>query len=86
MNSEDDFKGPLNLCNPVESTISEIAQMIIKITGSNSKIINKPLPEDDPKQRQPEIGLAINNLAWKPQIHIEKGLQHTIEYFSNLKN
>ena len=81
MNSDDDFHGPVNLGNPIEFTILELAQIVINLTGSNSKIINKPLPEDDPSKRQPDIGLAIEKLGWKPKIELDDGLERTIEYF-----
>ena len=84
MNSEDSFKGPVNLGNPSESTILELAQKIIDLTKSTSKIIYRPLPEDDPRQRQPDISLAINKLGWKPKIELVQGLQCTIKYFSEL--
>jgi UDP-glucuronate decarboxylase len=76
------FTGPVNLGNPVENTILEFAEKIITITGSSSGIINKPLPQDDPKQRQPDISLAIQKLGWKPAIDLESGLRTTAEYFS----
>ena len=82
MNSEDDFKGPVNLGNPVEFTILELAQKIINLTGSNSKIINKFLPEDDPRRRQPDISLVIEKLNWKPKIELNDGLVRTIKYFT----
>jgi UDP-glucuronate decarboxylase len=78
----DNFTGPVNLGNPVENTILEFAEKIITITGSHSGIINKPLPQDDPKQRQPDISLAIQKLGWKPAIDLESGLRTTAEYFS----
>jgi UDP-glucuronate decarboxylase len=78
----DNFTGPVNLGNPVENTILEFAEKIITITGSHSGIINKPLPQDDPKQRQPDISLAIQKLGWKPVIDLESGLRTTAEYFS----
>ena len=81
MNSDDDFHGPVNLGNPIEFTILELAQIVINLTGSNSKIINKPLPEDDPSKRQPDIGLVIEKLGWKPKIELDDGLERTIEYF-----
>jgi UDP-glucuronate decarboxylase len=77
----DDFTGPVNLGNPVENTILEFAEKIITITGSSSGIINKPLPQDDPKQRQPDISLAIQKLGWKPVIDLESGLRSTADYF-----
>ncbi len=81
MNSKDSFKGPVNLGNPTEFTIMELAEKIISLTGSSSKIIHRPLPEDDPKQRQPDISLAIKNLGWEPKIELEEGLKRTISYF-----
>ena len=77
----DDFTGPVNLGNPAENTILEFAEKIITITGSSSGIINRPLPQDDPKQRQPDISLAIHKLGWKPAIDLESGLRSTVEYF-----
>ena len=84
MNSEDSFKGSVNFGNPSEFTILELAESIISLTGSTSKIIYMPLPEDDPRQRQPDISLAINKLDWKPKVELLQGLQRTIKYFSDL--
>ena len=84
MNSEDSFKGPVNLGNPSEFTILELAENIISLIGSTSKIIYRPLPEDDPRQRQPDISLAINKLDWIPKIELMQGLQRTIRYYSEL--
>ena len=84
MNSEDSLKGPMNLGNPSEFTILELAENIISLIGSTSKIIYKPLPEDDPRQRQPDISLAINKLDWKPKIELMQGLKRTIKYYSEL--
>ena len=81
MDSSDDFTGPVNLGNPVEITILQLAQKIIELTGSKSEIIYKPLPEDDPRQRQPAINLAEEQLQWNPKIKLEDGLRKTIEYF-----
>jgi len=87
MNSPDEITGPFNLGNPNEFTILELAKKIIDITGSSSKIITKPLPIDDPKQRQPDIALAIEKLNWQPQVQLEAGLKPTIAYFDDfLKN
>ena len=83
MNSPDDFTGPVNLGNPVEFTILLLAGKIIELTNSKSKIIFKELPSDDPKQRQPDITLAKENLNWQPTIHLEDGLKKTINYFAN---
>jgi len=77
------FIGPVNLGNPVENTILEFAEKIITITGSKSKIIFQPLPQDDPKQRQPDISLAGEKLAWKPEIALEDGLKSTAAYFAD---
>jgi UDP-glucuronate decarboxylase len=81
MNTPDAFTGPVNLGNPTEFTIKALAEMIIKMTGSKSKIVYMPLPQDDPKQRKPDISLAIKELNWKPTISLEVGLEKTIAYF-----
>lgn len=81
MNSPDNFTGPVNLGNPGEFTILELARMVINLTESKSRIVFKPLPEDDPKQRQPDITLAKENMAWNPTVKLEGGLQNTITYF-----
>ncbi len=86
MNSEDDFKGPVNLGNPNEFTILELAEKVIKLTKSNSKLIFRPLPEDDPKQRQPDISLAKDKLDWKIKTELDEGLKHTINYFEKKLN
>jgi len=83
MDSVDSLTGPINLGNPREFTILELASLIIKITGSKSKIIYKPLPSDDPLQRKPDISLAMKELEWHPDIPLETGLIKTIEYFQN---
>lgn len=77
----DDFTGPVNLGNPREFTILELAQAIIAMLGSRSKIIHKPLPQDDPMQRKPDISLAKSALGWEPQIRLEEGLKPTVDYF-----
>jgi UDP-glucuronate decarboxylase len=84
MASPDKFTGPVNLGNPVEFTIKELAEKVIAMTGSKSKIGYKPLPDDDPKQRQPDISLAKRELNWEPTIKLEDGLRKTIEYFDGL--
>ncbi len=84
MNSRKDFVGPVNLGNPNEFTILELAKKIIKLTNSNSKIIYEPLPEDDPRRRKPNIELAKKELNWQPKIQLEKGLIKTINYFERL--
>lgn len=82
MNSPDDFVGPVNVGNPTEFTILELAEKVIAMTGTKSKIISKPLPTDDPRQRQPDITLAREKLGWSPTVTLEEGLKPTIEYFS----
>jgi UDP-glucuronate decarboxylase len=77
----EEFIGPLNLGNPVEFTIKELAQKVIDLTGSSSKMITKPLPSDDPTQRQPDITLAREKLNWEPEVGLEQGLKRTIAYF-----
>ncbi|MCK5438128.1 MAG: GDP-mannose 4,6-dehydratase, partial [Desulfobulbaceae bacterium] len=84
MNTPDDFYGPVNLGNPDEFTILELAEKVIKMTGSKSGIIFSPLPADDPVQRQPDISRAMTTLAWKPVISLDEGLVKTIAYFDNL--
>ncbi len=84
MNSEADFLGPINIGNPSEITISELAKTIINLTDSKSKMIFKLLPSDDPKKRQPDISLANNKLKWNPEIMLEEGLTKTILYFKQL--
>jgi len=87
MNGSDDFIGPVNLGNPTEFTILELAEKIISATGSRSRIVFRPLPQDDPLQRQPDITLAKEKLQWEPKTALEEGLQSTIAYFKNiLKN
>lgn len=81
MNSPDEFTGPVNLGNPAEFSILELAEIIIELTGSRSKIVFKPLPEDDPKQRQPDIRLATEILRWQPKVPLRDGLERTIAYF-----
>lgn len=84
MNTEKGFTGPVNLGNPGEFTILELAEMVIAMTGSKSQIVFKPLPEDDPKQRKPVIDLAEEKLGWKPKVKLEDGLKRTIEYFEGV--
>ena len=81
MESDPALLGPMNLGNPFESTVIELAERIIKLTGSRSKIVFEPLPCDDPKQRCPDITLAQQHLAWTPKVGLEDGLQETIDYF-----
>ena len=84
MNSPDDFTGPVNIGNPGEYTILELADKIITLTGAKSTIVYKPLPQDDPLQRKPDITLAREKLGWNPVTELENGLQRTIDYFKNL--
>jgi UDP-glucuronate decarboxylase len=81
MNTPEEVTGPINLGNPVEFTMLELAELVIRMTGSVSQIIFQKLPEDDPKQRKPNIDLATKHLNWQPKIHLEEGLQETINYF-----
>jgi UDP-glucuronate decarboxylase len=84
MDTPDTFTGPVNLGNPVEVSVGDLARMIIKMTGSKSKVKYLPLPEDDPKQRKPDISLAIKELNWKPVVGLETGLEKTIDYFRSI--
>lgn len=84
MNSREEFTGPVNLGNPGEFTIKELAERVIELTGSSSKLIFRPLPQDDPKQRQPDIQLARSELGWEPTIKLDDGLRKTISYFDEL--
>jgi UDP-glucuronate decarboxylase len=81
MASENDFVGPVNLGNPCECTMQELAELVLKLTGSRSALIYKPLPSDDPKRRRPDISLARRALEWSPSIPLERGVARTIEYF-----
>jgi len=84
MATGDDFTGPVNIGNPNEFTIRELAEKVIELTGSKSKIIYMPLPNDDPKQRQPDISLAKEKLNWEPVVQLEQGLLKTIDYFKTI--
>jgi UDP-glucuronate decarboxylase len=84
MGTPDDVTGPVNLGNPVEFTIRQLAETVITLTGSTSTIVARPLPEDDPKQRCPDISLAKGLLAWEPKVQLRDGLMKTIEYFEQL--
>ena len=86
MDSPDDFTGPINIGNPVEFRIMELAEKVIKLTNSKSKLVYEKLPDDDPIQRQPDINLAKEKLDWEPKIYLEEGLVMTIHYFENLLN
>ena len=84
MASPPEFTGPVNLGNPVEFTIRQLADQVLKLVGGSSKLIEQPLPEDDPKQRQPDITLAQSQCGWKPKVELEEGLPRTVEYFSKI--
>ncbi|CDX44476.1 NAD-dependent epimerase/dehydratase [Mesorhizobium sp. ORS 3359] len=86
MATPDDFVGPVNIGNPTEVTILELAELVLGIVGGKSKIEFKPLPEDDPQQRQPDIGLARSALDWSPRVALEDGLGETVRYFRGLIN
>jgi UDP-glucuronate decarboxylase len=83
MNSKD-FLGPVNLGNPGEFTIMELANKVIKLTSSKSKIVRKELPQDDPKVRKPDITLAKTKLGWEPNVKLDDGLKETINYFKKI--
>ena len=84
MNSPNDFTGPANIGNPGEYTILQLAEKIIEMTGASSKILFKPLPQDDPLQRKPDIELAKERLGWQPEVGLADGLRLTIDYFKDL--
>ena len=84
MQSPDEVVGPVNLGNPGEYTVLELAEMVLKLTGGRSKIVFKPLPQDDPTQRQPDITVARSTLGWEPKVPLQEGLECTIQYFRTL--
>ena len=84
MDTPDTFTGPVNLGNPGESTIKELAEIIIDLTNSRSELVHRPLPADDPRQREPDITLARTQLGWEPRIELKEGLRRTIAYFDSL--
>lgn len=84
MNTEDSFTGPVNIGNPCEFTILELAKTVLLLTGSKAKIVFEPLPADDPTQRKPDITLARKKLDWEPKISLEEGLKETIKYFKSI--
>ena len=86
MESDAEFVGPVNLGNPVEFSIKQLAELVVEMTGSQSSILYKPLPTDDPKQRQPDIGLAKLKLGWIPTIPLREGLEKTVSYFRQVLN
>ncbi|MFS0756380.1 UDP-glucuronic acid decarboxylase family protein [Noviherbaspirillum sp. 1P10PC] len=85
MQTPDDFCGPVNLGNPVEFTMLQLAQEVIRLTGSSSRIEHRPIPCDDPVRRKPDIALSRSYLAWEPKVPLEQGLQRTIAYFKDLR-
>jgi len=84
MDTEKGFTGPVNVGNPVEHTMIELAEKVLQLVGGRSKLVFKPLPEDDPRQRQPDISLARAKLGWEPKVSIDEGLRETIAYFRHL--
>ena len=84
MNSEKEFTGPVNIGNPGEFTMLQLAEMVLSLSNSKSKIIYQPLPSDDPKQRQPNIDLAKDKLGWQPKVELKDGLKETIAYFKKM--
>jgi UDP-glucuronate decarboxylase len=82
MGTGDEFTGPVNLGNPAEFTIRELAEKVIALSGARSRIETRPLPSDDPKQRQPDIALAKAKLGWQPKTALDDGLRRTIDYFA----
>jgi UDP-glucuronate decarboxylase len=84
MDSPAEMTGPVNLGNPVEFTMRELAEITLKLTGSGSKLVFLPLPQDDPRQRQPDISMARSSLGWAPTVALEEGLKRTIVYFRSI--
>src|SRR5678816_339583 len=84
MDTPPGFTGPVNLGNPVECTMLELARKVLDLTGSRSQIVTRPLPADDPRQRRPDIAIARERLGWEPKVPLEQGLLKTIRYFDRL--
>ncbi|MFM9024273.1 MAG: NAD-dependent epimerase/dehydratase family protein, partial [Planctomycetaceae bacterium] len=84
MNGPDDFTGPVNIGNPGEFTIRQLAELTLELTGSTSKLVEKPLPVDDPERRRPDITLARQKLGWEPKVPLREGLAKTIEWFRSV--
>ncbi|HEX4149138.1 MAG TPA: SDR family NAD-dependent epimerase/dehydratase, partial [Pirellulales bacterium] len=84
MNGPDDFIGPVNLGNSTEFTIAELAEHVLRLTGSHSKLVERPLPPDDPTQRKPDITLARTRLGWEPKVQLKEGLERTIAWFRSI--
>jgi UDP-glucuronate decarboxylase len=85
MNGPDDFHGPVNIGNPGEFTIRQLAELTIRLTGSKSSLVERPLPQDDPERRRPDITLAQTKLGWQPTVPLEEGLARTIDWFRSVK-
>ena len=85
MNNENHFVGPVNIGNPTEFTILELAQKVIELAGTSSQLMHKPLPSDDPTRRRPDISLAKRELGWEPKIALAEGMQHTLDWFRSIK-
>jgi UDP-glucuronate decarboxylase len=81
METDSTVTGPINLGNPGEFTVRELAELVVELTGSRSEIVHRPLPQDDPRQRKPDIDRAKRTLGWQPTIDLREGLVRTIEYF-----
>lgn len=86
METNEEFIGPVNVGNPCEFTMLELAELVLRLTASRSRLVFKPLPTDDPRQRQPDISLAFDKLGWEPRVPLEDGLKKTIDYFRNIIN
>ena len=84
MASEPDFTGPVNLGNPTEITVGELAERIVSLTGARSSIVYEPAPRDDPTRRCPDISLAGERLGWTPETGLDEGLRHTVAYFEKV--
>ncbi len=85
MNGSDDFVGPVNIGNPGEFTIRQLAELTLELSGSKSPLIEKPLPVDDPERRRPDITLATQKLGWEPKVSLREGLGKTIDWFRSVK-
>ena len=84
MDTPEGFTGPVNIGNPSEFTMLELAELVIKLTGARSRLEFQPLPQDDPRQRKPDISLAGEKLGWQPKVPLEEGIRRTIDYFRQL--
>jgi UDP-glucuronate decarboxylase len=84
MDGPDDFIGPVNLGNPEEFTMLELAELVLELTGSRSKVIHRPLPVDDPTRRRPDISLAKERLGWQPTVPLREGLERTVAWFRSI--